>query len=147
MSIRSLTVSLTHVSGPIGRPPRQNLSLFLSGFLMDDLHASGSVTLQSGTMTEFPVGPMDFEGLCRTAEAAGLIERVPNVTEVQDTSNRWSLVLLHVAHEKGSHNLSLSLLSSGFRGPDAPALQKFFDRLLTIAGVKDDVIRHDLTGF
>jgi hypothetical protein len=51
-----------------------------------------------------------------------------------------------VAHEKGSRTLELSLLCSGFQGPDGPALRRFFKALLDAAGVRDESVRHDLTG-
>lgn len=65
---------------------------------------------------------------------------------VVDTSDRAAIVTLQVAHEKGSQSLQLALLSSGFKGADAPALRRFFSILLAKAGIRDASILWDLTG-
>ncbi|MBV8880952.1 MAG: hypothetical protein JO332_13360 [Planctomycetaceae bacterium] len=145
MSFTSLTVSLTHASGPIGRVAAHNLSIFLSALRLEGVHASGSAALRGRPTTEFTSTPRQLEELCLAAEAAGFEDRLPAVEAVEDTSDHWAWVLLHVSDDRCSRTLELNLLSSGFRGPDAPALRLFFDVLLSMAGVTDDSIRHDLT--
>lgn len=146
MSLHTLTISLTHASGPIGRVAGHNLSLFLSAARLPDLRTTGSVSLRGRPTADFSLTPEQFEELRRAAEAAGLPDRAPAVEEVIDTSDRWAWVLLYVAHERGERTIRLSLLSSGFVGADAPALHRFFDVLLRIAGADDASIRHDLAG-
>ena len=144
MSLHSLTVSLTHASGPIGRVAGHNLSIFLSALRLEAVKAAGSVSLRGRPTTEFSPTPEQIEALCRAAEEAGFADRVPVVEEVIDTSDRWAWVLLHVAHDRGARTLELHLLSSGYEGADAPALRRFFDLLLSVAGVADEAVRRDL---
>jgi hypothetical protein len=138
-----LTVSLTHADGPLGHPPRLKLSLYLSGLRLNDgVQARGT---RAGSQ-EFPVTAAQFEELCRTAEATGFPIRLPEVEGKNDTSDRWAQVLLFLSLDGAAQTLDLSLLSSGFEGPDAPALRRFFSVLLSVAGVQDESIRFDLVG-
>ena len=142
-----LTISLTCADGPMFQPARQRLSLYFSGMLVkEELKGSGSVTERGRTPRDFSVRREQFQELGRAAGEAGLLGRLPEVEQVVDTSDRFAWVLLHVAHEKGARTLTLDLLSSGYRGPDAPALQRFFGVLLSLAAVVDGSILHDLAG-
>ena len=121
MSARQLTVSLTHADGPVGRPPRLKLSLYLSGLRLNDgVQARGT---RAG-FPEFSATAAQFGELVRTAEAAGFPGRLPKVDGKNDTSDRWAQVLLYLSIDGKSQTLDLSLLSSGFEGPDAPALNQ-----------------------
>lgn len=142
MSLHSLTISLTHASGAIGRVAAHNLSIFVSALKLDGLRTSGSVSLRGQQTRSFSLDAAQFDDLCRAAEE--LTSRTPDVKEVVDTSESWAWVLLHVAHERGERTLKLSLFSSGFDGPDAATLHRFFDVLLAAAGVRDDGVRRDL---
>lgn len=147
MSPAVLTISLTCADGPLFQPARQRVSLFASGMLLkNELKWSGSVTERDRPTRDFSATRGQFQELGRAAEEAGLLERVPTVEQVVDTSDSFAWVLLHVAHEKGAQTLSLHLMSSGYRGPDAPALQRFFEVLLSLATVEDRSVLHALAG-
>jgi len=147
VSPAALTISLTTAAGPMLQPARQQLSLLASGLLLkNDLKWSGSVTERDRATRDFAATREQFQELGRAAEEAGLLERVPMVEPVVDTSDSFAWVLLHVAHEKGAQTLTLHLMSSGYRGPDAPALQRFFGVLLSLANVVDGSVLHDLAG-
>ncbi len=143
MSPGQWTVSLTHADGPLGSPPRLRLSLYLSGLRLNDgVQARGT---RAGSQ-EFSMTAAQFEELGRTAKAAGFPDRLPVVEGKNDTSDRWAQVLLVVSIDGKSQTLDLSLLSSGFEGPDAPALRRFFSVLLSVAGIQDESVRFDLVG-
>jgi len=142
-----LTISLTCADGPVFQPARQRLSVFVSGLLLrNELRFAGGVAERGGSMREFSATREQFETLGRAAADAGLMERVPRVEPVVDTSDHVTWVLLHVAHEKGTQTLTLDLLSSGYQGPDAPVLRRWFAVLLSLAAVEDDAVLHTLTG-
>jgi hypothetical protein len=142
-----LTISLTYADGPMFQPARQRLSLFASGMLLkDELKFAGGVTERDRPTREFSATREQFQDLGRATVEAGLTERVPNVEQVVDTSDRFAWILLHVAHDRGTQTLTLGLMSSGYQGPDAAALQRFFDVLLSLANVEDGSILHTLVG-
>ena len=103
MSLRSLVVSLTHADGPLGRPPRLRLALYLSGFReTDGVQAAESVADRGRGYSDFPVGVPVFDALCRAAEEAGFESRRPVVEAVADTSDRGA----GVRDESGRHDLT-----------------------------------------
>jgi hypothetical protein len=141
----SLDVALLHVSGFLVQQRSLNLALRAGCVLFDNgAKGSGTVAEPKRGFVEFALADGDCRELCRAAEEAGLAERPPRVKEVADTSDRFAQVLLVVTHEKGSHTLQLNLMCSGYEGPDAPALQRFFALLLKCAGVRDGSILADL---
>jgi len=142
-----LTITLTFADAPMFQPPCQRLSLFASGLLVkNELKWSGCVTERDRTTRGFTVTHEQFQELGRAAQEAGLLERVPTVEQVVDTSDSFAWLLLHLAHEKGAQTLSLHLLSSGYQGPDATALQRFFEVLLSLATIEDRSVLHALAG-
>jgi hypothetical protein len=144
--LRSLTVSLVHAAGPFLRP-RLELAIHVSGMIFDaGAKGQGSVAERKAGFADFDLGDREFRDLCRAAEEAGFPDRIPQVEAVVDTSLRAAIVTLQVSHEKGMQSLRLPLMSSGFKGADAPALQRFFSILLTKAGIRDASILFDLTG-
>jgi len=144
---RPLLVSLTYGSGPIRKHPRMRMSLYLSGILLDDsATAGGTVALEERGFAEFAIGSGQLAELVRTLESAGFPERLPVVRETIDTSDSWGTVLLYVSLDGFAQTLSFSLLSSGFEGPDSQALHRFFEVLLSAAGVRDDSIWSALAG-
>jgi hypothetical protein len=146
VSLRSLTLTLTHASGPIGRRPVLNLTLTFSGAEGLPQFEAGLSVLDARGARQVPLRQEQFDALVRALEATGIEQRVPKVDGKIDTSDSSARLLMHVAHEKGSRLLDVDLLSSGYEGPDAPALQKFLGLLLDAAGVRDASIRHDLAG-
>ncbi len=140
-----LDVALLHVSGFLMQHRTLNLALRAGCVLFDNgAKGSGTVAEPKRGFVEFALGDLECRELCRAAEEAGLAERVPRVEVVADTSDRFAHVLLVVSHEKGSHTLQLNLMCSGYEGPDAPALQRFFALLFKAAGVRDGSILADL---
>jgi hypothetical protein len=123
------------------------MSLYLSGILLDDgAQAGGTVAIDGEGFREYPVGSAEFAELFRSLESAGFPGRLPSVEGKNDTSDSWAAVLLYVSLDGAAQTLSLSLLSSGFEGTDAPALHRFFEVLLSVAGVRDNSIHLDLVG-
>lgn len=147
MSLRSFSLTLTHRGGPVGKRPRLLLALTLEGVVgLPGFECGGSVAVGDRALSEFKLGAEPFQRLCAALEQTGIESRVPKVDGKIDTSDRAARLLLHVATEKGSRTLDVDLLSSGYEGPDAPALQKVMGLLLDAAGVKDPSIRFDLCG-
>jgi hypothetical protein len=146
VSLRSLTLTLTHASGPIGRRPVLNLSITLGGVEGLPQFEAGLSVLDARGARQVPLREEPFGALVRALEATGIEQRVPKVDGKIDTSDSSARLLMHVAHEKGSRLLDVDLLSSGYEGPDAPALRKFLGLLLDAAGVSDPSIRNDLAG-
>jgi hypothetical protein len=143
VSLRSLSVSLLLSSGPLGRPDRLRLALRCAG--VEGLTAGGSVADDKG-IRPFALSDDDLRLLCRLAEETGVLARDPCVKAVVDTSDHASRILLHIAHEEGSRLVDLGLMSSGYEGADAPALQRFCARLLACAGLRDEGHWLPLTG-
>jgi hypothetical protein len=147
VSFSCLRVTLTVAKGPVFHPLRQVFSLYLSGMVYKEgLKFSGSVAELEQPFRNFAASEEEFQELCRAAGAAGLTERLPKVDAVVDTSDSSAWVLLHVETEKGARTLSLGLLCSGYEGPDAAALHRFFGVLLSLAKVRDESVRIDLAG-
>ena len=142
----SLDITLSHAGGFLMQPRSLNLALRAGCVLFDDgAKGSGTVAEPKRGFVEFALGDRDCRELCRAAEVAGLAERPPRVKEIADTSDRCAQVVLVVSHEKGTHTLALNLMCSGYEGPDAPALKRFFALLLKAAGVRDENVLGDLT--
>ena len=147
MSLQSFSLTLTHRSGPVGRRPRLTLALTVDGVVgLPQFECGGSVAIGPRALSEFKLSPEQFQRLGAALEATGIETRVPKVDGRIDTSDTAARLLLHVALDKGSRTLDVDLLSSGYEGPDAPALRKFLGLLLDAAGVTDAGIRRDLTG-
>jgi hypothetical protein len=124
-----------------------DMALTLTGVrFADRTRASGTVVERGGDFIDFVRGDAEFSVLCDLAVNAGFAERVPLVDAVVDTGDYARLVVLHVAHEGGSRTLELSLMSSGFEGPDADALHRFLAALFDCAGTSVGMDRRDLRG-
>ena len=142
----SLDITLSHVSGFLMQQRSLNLALRAGCVLFDNgAKGSGTVAEPGRGFVDFALGDLDCRELCRAAEEAGLAERAPRVKEIVDTSDRCAQVVLVVSHEKGTRTLSLNLMCSGYEGPDAPALKRFFALLLDAAGVRNESVLGDLT--
>ena len=141
MSLQSLDVSLLVSSGTLGLPVRLRLALRGAGIL--GMGAGGSLADEKG-IRAFPLEEADLRRLCGLAEATGILERDPRVEAVVDTSDGTVRALLDIAHEKGARRIQLDLMSSGYEGPDAAALQDFCAALLACAGVRDEGLWRDL---
>jgi hypothetical protein len=147
VSHRSLAVTLVVSSGPIGGPPRMDMALTLAGVrFADRLRASGTVVERGSDFVDFVPGDAEFSVLCDLAVKAGFAERTPLVDAVVDTGDYARLLVLHVSHEGGGCTLELSLMSSGFAGPDADALRRFLAALFDCAGTSGGMERRDLRG-
>lgn len=143
----SLNVVLIHTDGELMKRHTMNLALHASCILfVDGARGYGTVAEPERGFVDFELGDRDSRDLCRAAEEAGFADRAPQVQEVADTSDRSAFVSLQVSHEKGSRDLMLNLMCSGYEGPDAPALKRFLALLLKHAGVRDESILGDLTG-
>lgn len=147
MSLRSVDVALTVVDGDFGGRRSLTLALNAACLLFDPgPRGRGTVADPKRGFVEFPLAEADCLELCRAAGEAGFEERLPDVREVADTSDRCLRATLVVSHEKGTRTLVLNLMHSGYEGPDAPALRRFFSLLLRAAGVADEQLLRDLTG-
>jgi hypothetical protein len=145
VSLRSLDVALVHVEGGLTGRRSMRLALHASCLLLDaGPRGSGSVSEPDRGIAAFALSEADCRALCAAAEEAGLEDRVPRVSEVADTSDRFARVTLVASHEKGSRTLQLDLMHSSYEGPDAAALGRFFGILLRAAGVRDEAVRADL---
>ncbi len=145
MSLDGFSLTLTHRRGPVGKRPRLVLVLTLEGVLgFPQIDCGGNVAVGIGGIAEFRVTGDQFGLLCQALEKTGVETRVPKVDGKMDTSDTAARLIMHVAFFRVSRTLDVDLLSSGYEGPDAPALQKFLGLVLDAAGVNDPSIRFDL---
>jgi hypothetical protein len=140
---KSLSLSLAVAKGPIGSGGRLELALRLAG--IPGKPATGTVAEPSGGFREFALGDSEFKQLCRVVGELEIATREPRVRAVVDTSDGWTEVLLHLAHEAGERTILLRLFVSGFEGEDAVRLHRLFSLLLASAGVRDEGLRVQLT--
>jgi len=108
--------------------------------LGDKADAGGTVAQGGAGIRTFAVSAPQLTQLHGLAKQAGFPVRTPDVQPRNDTSDGWSQVLLYVALDGTSRTLELSLLSSGFEGPDSSRLKAFLAALLQAADVKDESI-------
>lgn len=133
--IRSLSVSLLYSAGPLFQPQRLCLAVHASGGpFPQGPQGRLSATGRDLAIADADLSADEVDALCRAAGEAGFGDRVPRVSAVVDTSDSAAFLLLRVEHERGAFTLSLHLMSSGFEGPDAPALKRFLSLLLGKAG-------------
>lgn len=144
--IQSLLVTVVHSHGDFGKPQYMTFALHFSCILWPTgAKGNGTVAEAERGFAEFELGDAECRALCRAAEAAGFGERVPNVQGIADTSDRGAHVSIMVSTELGTRFLLLNLMCSGYGGPDAAALRRFFLLLLRPTPLRHESILHDLT--
>ncbi len=136
MSHGSLNVTLTCAAGRIGTPGRLILALRLAGIA--GIATAGTVAERDGGFRDFAPSADDVRALAEMADGLDFARVEARV----DTSDTWHEIVLHV----NGRTLALALMSTGFEGDDAPALRRFFARLLGSAGVRDESLWVQLTG-
>ena len=144
--LQSLDVTLVHADGELVNRRSLNVALHAACVLFKDgAKGAGSVADRDRGFVDFQRGDRECRELCRAAEEAGLAERAPDIKEVADTSDRFAHATLQVSHEYGSQTVRLTLMCSGYEGPDAPALKRFLALLLQAGGVRNEAVLRDLT--
>lgn len=81
----------------------------------------------------------DAEALARAVAELGLPGKAPRVESIPDTGDGWSACHVRVAVGEEVGTFSVHAESSGFRGPDADALRRLFQRLYALAGCRREV--------
>jgi hypothetical protein len=131
-----LSLSVETFRGPVGRAPSLRLAVWLS---WDGPARPWKLTVVEDALAarERPVEKEVVDALEAALRAAGLGSRPVRVTEVVDTSDTAGFVRIRAEGEA----LTISMMSSGFKGEDAGPLRDFLRRLLAAADVDSEEIR------
>ena len=129
--------------------PKLALVVSLSDLQLDKRRESGITVVEPGAPDVFRQATPDEVAVGRILscqEALGFPPKTPDVKERVDTSDSWWEVLLRIRRDAQMGELDLSLMASGYEGPDAARLEELFDAVLVAAGISEPCLGHALAG-
>lgn len=147
-----LSVRLVHCSGWfLGStcPGRTGLMLHILA------HRSGGSGQGAGTVfardlenelegRDFSLDPAAVLELARALVGTEMFQRELQIEPEADTSDNWSQFMLDVELNHSSASISCNMMVSSYEGADAASLKELMAQLLTLAGVTDGSLWHDL---
>lgn len=129
--------------------PKLALVVSLSDLRLGQRCESGITVLEPSAPDVFRQSKPDGVAIMRIQSCQEALEfppRIPDVKARVDTSDSWWEVLLRMRRDARIGELELSLMASGYEGPDAARLEELFDAVLAAAGVSDRCLGHVLAG-
>ena len=138
------TRSFADLRQGVGKPSQLQLFVWISASQMKTTAVDGLALDHSGdTLKVRQLAPS--EEVLREFVGVAAALKNPKIEARVDTSDCMSNNFLRIDLNGKQCIIDLPLMLTGFDGPDAPAVRRFFAKLLEIAGIKDDRAWRDLT--